>query len=132
MKTFHTTKCEVYAHEKLNTSKGVIRSRRLVLASKKSFVSVLGKHGVTNISRISIRKSKERIQTSTYILTFNQFQTSKEVNIGYCLERVEPYVSAPMRCLKCQKYGHHSEACRRRLISAKCSEKDADTWRNIA
>ena len=27
IKTFHTTKCRAYPHEKLNTSKGVIRSR---------------------------------------------------------------------------------------------------------
>ena len=34
IKTFHTTKCRANPHEKLNTSKGVIRSRELALASE--------------------------------------------------------------------------------------------------
>ena len=48
------------------------------------------------------------------------------MKIGYCLERVEKYIPAPLRCLKYQKYGHHMEACRRRLTFAKCGEKDPD------
>ena len=112
IKTFHTTKCRAYPHEKLNTSKGVIRSRELALATEDEIASALGKQGVTNIKRISIKKGEERIQTNTYILTFNKPQTPKEVKIGYCLERVKQYVPAPLRCFKCQKFGHHRETCR--------------------
>ena len=61
IKTFHTTKCRAYPHEKLNTSKGVIRSRELALATEDKIASALGKQGVTNIKRISIRKGEERI-----------------------------------------------------------------------
>ena len=43
IKTFHTTKCRVYPHEKLNTSKGVIRSRELALATEDEIASTLGK-----------------------------------------------------------------------------------------
>ena len=82
IKTFHTTKCRAYPHEKLNTSKGVIRSRELALATEDKIASALGKQGVTNIKRISIRKGEERIQTNTYILTFNKPQTPKEVKIS--------------------------------------------------
>ena len=126
IKTFHTTKCRAYSHEKLNTSKGVIRSRELALATEYEIVSALGKQGVTNIKRICIRKGEQRIQTNTYILTFNKPRTPKVVKIGYCFERVEQYVPAPLRYFKCQKFGHHWEACRRRQIFAKCSEKDLD------
>ena len=59
IKTFHTTKCRAYLHEKLNTSKGVIRSRELALATEDEIASALGKQGVTNIKRISIRKGEE-------------------------------------------------------------------------
>ena len=89
-------------------------------------VSPLGKQRVTNIKRISIRKGEQRIQTNTYILTFNKPQTPKEVKIGYCLERVELYFPAPLRCFKCQKFGHHREACRGRQTCSKCGEKDPD------
>ena len=86
MKTFHATKCRVYPQEKLNTSKGVIRSRELASATEEEIASALGKQEVTSIRRISIRKSEERIQTNTYILTFNQPHNPKEMKIGYCLE----------------------------------------------
>ena len=126
IKTFHTTKCRVYPHEKLNTSKGVIRSRELALATENEIASAQGKQGVTNIKRISIRKGEERIQTNTYIRTFNKPKTPNEVKIGYCLERVEQYIPAPLRCFKCQKFGHHGEACRGRQTFSKCGEKDPD------
>ena len=109
MKTFHATKCRVYPHEKLNTPKSVIRSRELALSTEEGIALALGKQGVTNIRRIFIRKGEQRIQTNAYILTFNQPLKSKEVKIGYCLDRVEQYVPAPLRCFKCQKYGHHRE-----------------------
>ena len=124
-KTFYTTKYRAYPHEKFNTSKGVIRSRELALATEDEIASALGKQGVTNI-RISIRKGEQRIQTNTYILTFNKLRTPKELKIGYCLERVELYIPTPLRRFKCQKYGHHKEACRGRHTCAKCDEKDPD------
>ena len=126
IKTFHTTKCRAYPHEKLNTSKGFTRSRELALATEDGITSALGKQGVTNIKRISIRKGEERIQTNTYILTFSKPQTPKEVKISYCLERVEQYVPAYLRCFKCQKFGHHRETCRGRQTCSKCGGKDPD------
>ena len=82
MKIFHTTKCKAYLHEKLKTSKGVIKSRELALVTEK-MSAALGKQGVTNIRRITIRKRGEKIETNTYIPTFNQPHISKEVKIGY-------------------------------------------------
>ena len=42
IKTFHTTKCRAYPHEKLNTSKGVIRSRELALVREDEVASTRG------------------------------------------------------------------------------------------
>ena len=125
MKIFHTTKCRGYLHKKLNTSTGVIRSRELVLATQE-MSAALGKQAVTNIKRITISKGEEKIETNTYILTFNQPHIPKEVKIGYCVERVKQYVPAPLRYFKCQKYGHHREACRGQQTCTKCSDKDQD------
>ena len=41
IKTFQTTKCRAYPDEKLNTSKGVIRSRELALATEDEIASAL-------------------------------------------------------------------------------------------
>ena len=48
------------------------------------------------------------------------------MKIDYCLEKVEQYIPALLRYFKCQKYGHHREACRGQQTCAKCNEKDSD------
>ena len=62
----------MYPYERLNTSKGVIRSREMSLATSERIRAALGKQRVTNYKRITIRKVGEEIQTNTYILIFNQ------------------------------------------------------------
>ena len=98
----------------------------MALATDDEIASALGKQRVTKTKRISIRKGEQQFQTNTYILTFNKPRTSKEVKTGYCLERVQQYVPAPLRCFKCHKFGHHREACRGRQTCAKCFEKNPD------
>ena len=71
----------------------VIRSRKLPLP-------IIAEE-MTNIRRISIRKGEKQIQTNSYILTFNQLHTPKEVKIDDCLERVEMYVPTLLKCFKC-------------------------------
>ncbi len=41
------------------------------MATEEEIASAMGKQGVTNIRRISIRKVEEQIQIITYVLTFN-------------------------------------------------------------
>ena len=124
MKTFHSTKCRAISHEKPNTSKGVIGSKKFAFATEKERALALGKQRVTNVRRISVRKGEGQIQTKIYILTFNQPHTPKEVKISYCIKRFGQYVPVPLRYYKCEKYGHHKETYWRRHTWAKCSEKD--------
>ena len=60
-----------------------------MLATEEEISAAPGKQGVTNIRKISIRKSEEQIQINTYIQTFNQPYTLKEVKIGHCPKRVK-------------------------------------------
>ena len=46
MKTFHMPKCKAYPHEKLNTSKGVIRSRELSLTTVREIRPAIDKQRV--------------------------------------------------------------------------------------
>ena len=96
------------------------------MATEDEIAPALRRQGVTNIKRISIRKVEQGIQVNTYILTINKPCTPNELKISYCLERVEQYVPAPLRCFKCQKYRHHREICSGRQTCAKCGEKDPD------
>ena len=71
---------------KLNSSKGIIGSRELALATEGEMLIPLGKQGVTHIRRIMIRKGGKKIETNIYILTFNQLHVPMEVKIGYYWE----------------------------------------------
>ena len=70
--------------------------------------------------RISIRKETRTIDTNTYILTFNKPTTPTSIRIGYINTKIETYIPNPLRCQKCQKYGHPKDKCTRPSICAKC------------
>lgn len=40
--------------------------------------------------------------------------------------KIEPYISAPLQCFKCQKYGHHKECYRVHETCGKCELRDPD------
>ena len=123
-KTFNTTKYRTYSQKNLNTSKGVIKSRELALATKEEMSAALEKQGFQILEELPWEKAEKKLKPTPTSLTFNQLHIHKEVKIGYCLQGVEQYVPAPLRCFKFQKCGHHREACRGRQTCAKCGEKD--------
>ena len=108
---FHNLKCRTYPHAKLNSSKGVVRSKELSLATQEEIKTAFKKQGIKEYRRATIRRNDETIQTHTYILTFEKPSIPKEIRIGYIIERVEQYIPAPLRCFKCQKFGHRKEIC---------------------
>ena len=42
------------------------------------------------------------------------------------MERVKQYITNPLRCYKCQKYGHHEHNCRGREVCGKCGQQNPD------
>ena len=127
MKKFHDLKCCAYPHAKLNTSKCIVRGKELTLATSEEIETAYKKLGIKEYRRVTIRRNDETIQTHTYILTFEKPSMPKEIRIGYTIERVEQYIPAPLRCFKCQNFGHHKEICRGRQV---CGERDPDHMEN--
>ena len=66
MKTFHNIKCKIYPHDKLNTSNGSIRGKELSSATPEEIKAALGKQGVIDYQRITIRRACKEIQTCTH------------------------------------------------------------------
>ena len=130
MEKFHNLKCCAYLHAKLNTSKGVVRSKELSLASLEEIETASKKQGIKEYRRVTTRWNDEIIQTHTYILTFEKPSIPKEIRIGYTIERVEQYLPASLRCFKCQKFEHHKEICRGRQVCGKCGKHDPDHMEN--
>ena len=114
----------VTVHKTLNSTKGVIRCRDLLDCTEEEIVTELSCQGVTEAKRISIKRNGSTIKTSTIILTFRSPKLPSGVKCGYLNVPVDVYVPNPLRCFKCQKYGHHRNNCKREAVCAKCGNKD--------
>ncbi|GFR91774.1 nucleic-acid-binding protein from mobile element jockey [Elysia marginata] len=70
---------------------------------------------------MEIRRGGEKIRTNTFVLTFDSPPPPAEIKVGYLDLKVRPFVPTLMRCLKCHRYGHGGEKCRRpAAICARC------------
>ena len=123
-KQFGKLNVKTYPYPTLNFSKGVIKSPDLATCSLEEIRLHLKPQGITDVRRISIRKETRIIDTNTYILTFNKPTTPTSIRIGYINTKIETYIPNPLRCQKCQKYGHPKDKCTRPSICAKCGNSN--------
>ena len=79
MGKFHNLKCRAYLYAKLNTSKGVVRSKELSLVTPEKIETAFKKQGTKEYRRVTIRRNDETIQTHTCILTFEKPSIPKEI-----------------------------------------------------
>ena len=110
------------AHPTLNSSRGVIRCRDLANLTETEIANEMEDQDVTAVKRIKIKKDGQLKDTHTYILTFNKSIPPKSVKVGYFNVKVDIYIPNPLRCYKCQKYGHHERWCNRSAICQRCGE----------
>ena len=50
----------------------------------------------------------------------------RTVNVGYVRVKVDRYIPNPLRCFKCQKFGHSSRLCRNEAVCHRCGEKHSE------
>ena len=112
----------VEPHKGLNSSRGVIRSRDLDESTEEEMVECI--EGVTHARRIKIRRGDREITTSSIILTFDTPKPPSDIKAGYLNLKVRAYIPNPLRCFKCQKFGHSKTHCNRaRAICARCGKE---------
>ena len=122
IKTFSDIPVTSFAHSSLNSSKGVIRCRDLAGVSDSEIVEGMKNEGVTAVRRIRIKRNNVLQDTNTIILTFNKPTVPKVVKVGFLQVKVEVYIPNPLRCFKCQKYGHHEDRCSRSQVCGRCGD----------
>ena len=110
---------KVTPHRSLNTRKGVIRCQELEGMSEEEIRDELLSQNVVHVKRISVDRGRK--PTNTYILTFEATELPTSIKIGYLNTRVSVYVPNPLRCFKCQKYGHGSNRCTGKDVCSKCA-----------
>ncbi|XP_055942020.1 uncharacterized protein LOC129972064 [Argiope bruennichi] len=118
---------EVTPHRTLNFSRGVISDLDLLDCSENELIQELYSQKVCAAHRIKIKRNGSFIPTKHVILTFSSPELPKFIRAGYIQSKVKPYVLNPLRCFKCQRFGHSQGTCRGSLRCAKCSADDHET-----
>lgn len=114
-----TIPVKVSPYEPLNTSKGVVRSPVLKHVSEDELIRNIPR--VTAARRIIVSKgSSPPFHTNTFILTFRSPKPPSSITIGYTSVNVDVYIPNPLRCFKCQAYGHHQANCTRKAVCGRC------------
>ena len=60
-----------------------------------------------NLKKKSKKTNYQTINTNTYILMFKSPKLPAKLKIGYIIVKVDTYVSNPLWCYNCQKFGQH-------------------------
>ncbi len=114
----------VTPHKFLNSSKGVIRNWELARTNPEEIKQEIPI--ITDVHRIVVKKNNTTVDTNTLIVTFNVPKVPENIRSGYLIIPVSPYIPKPLRCYKCQTFGHTTNKCKRDLVCARCSEKGHD------
>jgi len=105
-------------HHTLNQSKAVVRCTELRSCLNEKIVEELADQGVIASSNII----KDGNKTNTFILTFCTPAVPEDLHIGYISVPVTPYIPNPLRCFKCQRFGHGEKSCNKEAVCARCAE----------
>lgn len=101
----------VEPHRFLNYSRGVITCRDLIYATDDEIKDGMKSQGVIDVRRFLRKEGETLTQTGTFLLTFNRPELPESVNAAYHRLKIRPYYPPPLRCFKCQKFGHPSARC---------------------
>ncbi|GBN23787.1 hypothetical protein AVEN_104396-1 [Araneus ventricosus] len=121
LQALSTLSVYVKSHETLNTSKGVITCGRLLNLPIEEITHELSGQGVKDVRRIKIRRDGGLVPTKHFILTFNTPRLPEYIKAGYVRCSVRPYIPNPLRCFKCQRFGHSKTNCRGTLTCSRCA-----------
>ena len=77
----------------------------------------LAEQGVIGSSNV-----KDSNKTNTFILSFCTPEVPEDLQIGYISVPITPYISNPLCCFKCQRFGHGEKGCNKEAVCARCAE----------
>lgn len=75
---------------------------------------------VVSMRRLQAKRNGERVDSTSVLLEFKEAVLPERVMVGYMSFCVREYVPPPMRCYKCQRYGHIAKVCHSKQRCGKC------------
>ncbi|GFW33141.1 RNA-directed DNA polymerase from mobile element jockey [Trichonephila clavipes] len=125
-------------HKTLNSSKGVIYCPDLIPLPDFEIEEELASQGVEAVKRKTYIKDGKTVTSPLFIITFSKHTLPENILIGYLNVKIRPYFPNPLRCFRCQSYGHGTASCRGIATCNKCSSTEHATeactteWRKCA
>ncbi|GFT42995.1 uncharacterized protein TNCV_1615581 [Trichonephila clavipes] len=120
-KTFLNSPLMVTPHKSLNSCRGVISEPDLLTTSESEILEGFSDQGVIQVRRITIKSNTTVSPTKHLILTFNSPNLPTSIKAGYLNCKIRPYIPNPLRCFKCQRFGHSQTSCRGQLTCSRCA-----------
>ncbi|GFT53697.1 RNA-directed DNA polymerase from mobile element jockey [Trichonephila clavipes] len=120
-KTFFNSPVTVSPHKILKSCRGVISEPDLLSTPDAEILEGFSDQGVIQVRRITIKRDSNIIPTKHIILTLNKPKLPTTVKAGYLNCKIRPYIPNPLRCFKCQRFGHSQTSCRGQLTCSRCS-----------
>lgn len=77
--------------------------------------------GVVAVRRITIFRECKKLPTKHIILTFNTPDLPTSIKAAYLKCSIRPFIPNPLRCYKCQRFGHSKDSCRGSVTCARCA-----------
>ena len=111
VETLNTTPSEI------GGSKGVVYGMFAGLSEKEILDNIGGGEAIS-AKRLGNREGARG--DPPVLLTFKDTQLPSRVFLGSMSYQVREYVRPPLRCYKCQRYGHVADSCRGNQKCAKC------------
>ncbi|XP_067648828.1 uncharacterized protein [Haliotis asinina] len=126
---FANTEIVVSVHKTLNSCRGIVRDRAKCLSdmSEEDIVTELKPQGVSSVKRFTRKDGDSIVNTNTYLFTFALTKTPSSIKAGYFNIGVDTYIPNPLRCFKCQRFGHGAKSCRNNQVCSRCSKQHDST-----
>jgi len=102
-------KCFVWGQKK--TVQGVITGISTELTTEEILENVSGAK-VVKARRLLYLKNGTKQESLSILLQFQEEMLPTRVKVGFMSFQVRPYVPPPLRCFKCQRFGHVAAICR--------------------
>ena len=114
----------VTPHKTKNTTKGIVNCFDLKDVENEDIVDGLAFYGVVEARRILSRRGGVSVPTNNIVLTFSGTELPSHITVGYVRVKVRTFIPNPMRCFRCQRFGHTRTSCRGKPTCSKCSSTD--------
>lgn len=117
---------KVSSVSKVGSRAGIRRGRKGVISRVPTNLNIeeiknnLKGGRITNAYRIKIWKDGVKKDSETVVIEFEGDVLPGRVMIGFMCYYVREFVPKPVRCFKCQKFGHVASSCKQKQRCARC------------